>query len=404
MRLLLVLVIVGSLLSGCTTGSDGPTLATARQAQGPADRAAESWADDATLVGASAFELDDAARKETGDELDEGRDAVRKAHDEGDLPDDEYEEAMDLFRVFDRVVSVNDDAPGDGRAAVWFFTYVSAAAPDTQYGVAVAKGSAVYTKEDGEAADEFDLEDATEAIGDWSVDSDDAADAAALGNADYPRLCASANVVAYSALAQGKNGPVWYIGAELQDSEGEEVDEVFLAVDAVTGSLVQDEVIEVIQSLYQESGVLDGTFTGTVAETQRGTFEVVDDRHLQYAVDVIVQPPPVQPMTVTITDPLGVATKITVERGQAPFVALGEALVDGAPVGTYDVALEMPVAVRHDWQVSWCTDGAPGDQDDLDNRACRAFEGTSSGNAPVRAGLAGETLSGLDRWLGAWDF
>lgn len=400
MRRLVVLVMLCSLLSGCSTigSSDGPALATARQAQGPADRAAANWAEDAVLAGAGAFEMDDEARREARDELDDELEEIREARDDGELEDDEYDNLTAMFDLFGRVVDTPDAAPGDGRAALWFFAYYSPA-DDTHYGVGVARGKVVYTEESSEVAEEFDLEDAYEDLGEWAVDSNDASAAAALGNADFTPLCEATNVISVSTLAQGDDGPVWYIGVERQDGEGDGPDEVALAVDAATGALVQDEVIEAVQVLYQEGGQSSQNVAGSAQTTFGTQFEVGSDGHLALAVDVVVSPA-AQPVHVVVTDAAGAAHEFDVSMGPNPFNGQESILVEQVPVGVWMVEVEIGLPVTAQVSVSWCTDGEATSEGDFRPRACSVIDDFEAGGGGADA--RGETLSRLHRWLAVW--
>lgn len=407
MRLLLVAALLVSLLSGCTALGSGPDVMTAKQALGPADRAAQRWADDAILLDASASELDDEARREARDEFQDQMEELKEARDDGEISDDLYRNITEFFQAIDVVLDIHDGDIGDGRASMWGFSYVSQSAQDV-YMVAVARGEVVYKGEMSrleEDDEDFDFGEFLEepALGDWSVDSDEASAAASLDE-DYKRICGGTNVMAFLSLTTGEAGPVWYVGAASQGGDEQEDDFVFLAVDATTGSLIVDETVvpdPVQDILYQESGVVDGQFLGAVQTSMGGTFDVQDDGHLGMSLHARVQPPPLQPVTITVTDPEGRETTLTLQRGVAPFVALADAFVDAAPRGSYDVQVETSVSLRDDWSLYWCTDGLPMDESDLQNPACEVFYegGAASGGAD---GPRAETLSRFARWLGAW--
>lgn len=404
MRILLALVLLGSLLSGCTAMGSGPDLMTAKQALVPAERAAERWADDAVLLDAESQELDDEARREARDEFDDDMEELREARDDGDLSESDYDNITRLLDAIDLVLDVHDGDVGDGRASLWGFTFSSESEQDV-YMVAVGEGRVVY-KESMRAlfgGDEFDWDDfmGEDALGEWRVDSDEATAAANLDE-DYQRICGSRNVVSFMSLSQGEEGPVWNLGASSETGgEDDDGDYTSLSVDAVNGSLIVDEsdVFDPFEDLlFQESGRVEGAFQAGVDVTQAGEFLVGDDRHLKLALHARVQPPPLQPVTITVTDPEGRETQMTLERGAAPFVALADALIDGVPVGTYAVEVNAQLALSHDWTLYWCTDGAPVDQDDLDNPACEQVMSPGGGDVAPRA----ETLSRMARWLGAW--
>lgn len=409
MRLLLALMVVCSVLSGCTTvggSGDGPTFVTAREAQPAADRAALRWADDAVLAGASAFEMDAEARREARDELDDAREELREARDDGDIEADEYRNITDLLDVFDRIVDARDDAPGDGRAVVWFFTYYSEM-EEEQYGLAVSKGKVVYTEDHGEAADEFDLDGTDEGLGEWVVDSSDAAEAANLGDPDYGPLCAAKNIITYSTLAQGEDGAVWYVGVEKQDDdrnddEDEEdgPDEVYLAVDASTGALVQDEVLEEVQQLFQESGYTSGALAAMVQTSFSEFFEVQQDGHRSIAVEAYVNPAPPQPVLFTLIDPAGNRTELQLALGNPPtttYVREYVLIETGAPAGVYAVEVDVELSAYSSYYISWCTDGIPITEGPFQESSCDYILQPEDGMDGT-----GETLSRFHRWLAAW--
>lgn len=392
MRLLLVAALLASSLAGCADlgSTDGPALASAQQALGPADRAAEQWDAGAQLLGASAIEMDEQARQEAKDELDEEFDGLREEHDDGDLSDEEYAELTQLFDSFRRIVETPDSAPGDGRAAVWYFVYLNGAGTSL-YTIAVSQGKVLLGQQDGDAAEEFGGDGFYGVLADWRIDSDDAAEAGQLANPEYSMLCDADNIVAFSSLMQGETGPVWFIGAERQ-ADGTP-DEAFFAVDANTGSLVQDEVTDVIDDLvFQESGMDDGRFTGAAQAGMTVPFEIEDDRHMALAVHMSVSPAPLQPVEVTVTDPQGMQGSFTIVAGEAPFFAEGSVFM-ASPPGTYEVRIEVPLALTMSYDLSWCTDGVPTSEGEFQPPACSLMEGTATG---------GETLSRLGSWVLPW--
>ncbi len=408
MRVLVTLALLASLLSGCTVlGSDGPTVATAADWQPVADRAARAWAEDATLVGISGGELDDRARAEFGDELADAREEYEEeraeAKAEGDEEDmeefDEAAEQVDLF--FDLaqvVVDTPDDKVGDGRATVWMYSYVAESA-GAEYFVAVAHGDAVLKKssEDMGGFDDFGSHDA-EPLGDWSIDSDEAADAAALGDPDYARLCGETNVASSVNLVAGEDGPVWSVGIEAYEFEGDEPDEAYLAIDANDGSILKDEAVVVedaVDVVLQELGRDDGTFLASVATSSESIFDVLDGRHLELAVEASISPAPAQPVTATITDPMGTQTVLTLGLEANPGRATQSVVLSVVPNGTYSVQFDVPLSVFSSWRMSWCTDGTPEDYDD-------SFEVPACLLLSQSGGDGGETLSPAPRWARAW--
>lgn len=405
MRRLVVLMMLGSLVSGCADLGGGPDLMTAKQAIGPADRAAARWADDAVLLNANANEFDDEARREAADEFADEKEELKEALDDGDITQAEYDNITEFYDAIDAVLDIHDGDVGDGRASMWGFTYYSESEQDG-YMVAIMHGEVVYRKSiQALWGDDFGIEDFIEdEVGTWDVDSDEAADVASLDE-DYQRICGGSNVLSFMSLVAGETGPVWSMGAMTQSGDDEDDDFAFLAVDAINGSLIVDDsvVLDPVQDiLFQESGVADGQFVAAVQTSQTSAFEVVSDQHVVMSLHARVQPPPVQPVTITVTDPTGRETTLTIERGEAPFVALADAQVDTAPQGTYTVEAVTPLSVRDDWSLYWCTDGMPVDQDDVENPACVAINEGSGTGASARAAALPETLSFIGAWLQPW--
>lgn len=389
MRALLGLLLLVSILSGCTgPGPQDSSLLTARQAFGPATRAAEDWDAGAVLFGASALELDDAARLEMKADLEEQRANLQTARADDEVSEDEYDTASAFLGVFERVAATPDDAPGDGRAPVWVFAYLNEAA-DAGLTLAVANDDVFFSTEDQAAMARFALDGGLLPVGEWSIDSDDAAEAGKLANPDYALLCTAQDIVASSTLVHGEKGPVWLIGAQRQTA-GQTPKEAYLAVDAATGSLVQDEVVAIEEQLYQESGRTPGTLLGAQVSADH-EFEIENDGHAQMAVHLAVSPAPAQEVRLTVTDPLGATQSFTVVVGEAPFFAQNSVLL-ASPPGLYQVHLETLVATRLDYEVSWCTDGIPTSQGDFRPRACDALPDPSGG----------ETLSRLASSVWPW--
>lgn len=409
MRLLLALAVVATALAGCNALADGPELQSARQALPAAERAAQRWSDDAVLVGASAFELDADGRREMRDELADAREEIDEAYRQDELNKSERDEILRAFRVYDRIAGADSDKPGDGRAAAWFFAYLSPS-KDVVLAVAVAGGRVVFEEDGEDAGDDFDLDD-VEPVGEWGIDSTAAAEAAGIGDADYRSLCDASNVMSFQQLTVDDGRAVWFVGVQaMGETDGPE--DAYVAVDAVDGSLVQDAIDlpdEFADLLLAESGVVDGDFLLTVETTATATFEVEDDRHEAMAAWVSLSPAPLQPVTVTITDPEGTATGFTFtpQPGSVGFTVQQDGLLPAAPAGEYRIDVSTGLAPRQEWVVMWCTDGVPVDEDDVENSACLALweqqQEDGDGDSPAGgARLGGETLSRVHRWLGAW--
>ena len=363
-----LLLLVVPLLAGCAGveigGDDPDTPRTAQQAAGPAQRAADAWSDDAQLVSAAAFELGRDARVEAADEVTDWQEEVVEAKAEGEIEDEEYADAMAITDLYLRAFRADDDAVGDGAAPVWFFTFLSPA-QESFLAVAVAGDRVVFQDED---VDDFESDFEFEALGDWPVDSDDAAEAAGLADEGYDALRTDANATYFHALEQGEDGPVWGMGVDLYDGDGDAG--AFVLLSAVDASLIVDsDVVPDDVYLPQEFGFDSGTFMASVQTTQGSSFEVQVEGHLELAVEVAVSPPPLQPIVVTVTDPLGAAYDFTVQFSPS-FTARGFTTLDLVTPGLYDVQMRVGASAYSGWDLSWCTDGVPGADGEFLADAC----------------------------------
>lgn len=97
-----------------------------------------------------------------------------------------------------------DDSPGDGQVAVWVYTYVSPNEPGEQFTVVVRDGEVQETGVD-------DSDD--EALPDFSVDSDEAAEIARENNQGIAEGQDSDNYgFVYNLDVNGTGVPVWFVG------------------------------------------------------------------------------------------------------------------------------------------------------------------------------------------------
>lgn len=398
--LALAFLLLAGALAGCSSlGSDGPTVATARDWQSVADHAAHKWAEDAVLMSASASELDDAARAELDGQMDEAREEIDEMRKDGDIPEDAEAEIKASFDLAQIVIDTPDPKVGDGKSTLWGYVYAAASRPDELDFVAVAHGDVVYHDDDDGFVDEFDV-DVGRPLGNWSVDSSEAAAAASLGSEDFVAVCGLTNLLVNFHLTEGEGATLWSVWAAAGEAEGD-LDEASVAIDAATGSIIKDQAIEdVIQVLQQEAGEEGGSFFLGVDTTQGTGFKVVQQGHAQLAFEIQMFPAPVQPVTVTITDPNGTVTQLTLQQGQSPNRAETQALLDMVPIGTYDIEIRDPIATLDQWQFSWCTDGTPLDEDEGgDAPACALLDQSGGSEANPR----GETLSRLHRWVAPWE-
>lgn len=403
MRVAVALLLVASLLPGCTSsgGGSGPLLVTARAAQPAADHDAVSWSDDAVLHSVSAVEMDAAARKDAAGDLQEARDKIDQAHADGDLDDEAYGEAKGLLDAFALVTQADGDVPGDGKAAVWFFLYDSPSkgepfAVGVSRGHVVLDGSGDLVVAGARSSHDADPLDA------WTLDSDDAAAAAGLGSADYASVCGGTNVVAFTSLAQQGDQPTWFFSAR---NTGDDLGaEASLAVSALNGSLVQDPgaepALDQVEQLWQESGQDEGNILLGTGTTQTSAFEVRIANHTRLAFLANANGIDPQPMTFTVTDPEGTRTDVAI-----PFGRSRESVVLAAvPRGTYQVEVSSQLTPFANWAYAWCADGAvQSEPDPFEQQACDALDGDGGGvERPQPLASWGETLSRLAPWVRAW--
>jgi hypothetical protein len=339
--------------------------------------------------------MDAAARAEADDELSDEREELDEALADGDMDADEHRDAMTYLDTLAIVTGADGDIPGDGLAAVWFFVYYSPEQADP-FLAAVSRGHVVLDGSDSDLADHADLGDLGSPLGDWMVDSDDAAAAAALGSDDYKGLCAGSNVMAFTTLSFQDNAPVWLLGVESQDDDG---GEAFLAVSALNGSLVQDQVdtpADVVMTLWQESGEDAGNVVAGAAQTQTTSFNVQLDGHAGLAFLAGANGVLVQPMTFAVIDPAGTRTETTlsVDHNEGSFV------LGSVPKGTYQVEVTSALAPFASWRIAFCTDGA--EQEEPEGYAADACDALEEATGGLDATLTGETLSRLAPWVRAW--
>ena len=398
MRALLAALLLSSLLAGCSgaAGSDGPALASAADWEAAARGAASAWAEDAYLVGIESGELDDAARAELAAELEEARQELEQARAEGEEDGSGADLATleRLLAMAQRVADTPDPDIGDGLASVWTYTYAARSELGDAFFVAVARGEVLFAQSESDLGGFGGDDSSAAAVGEWSVDSDDAASAAALGDADYARLRGAPQTASYASLSAGADGPVWSLGIESDSDEGESAS---LAVDANDGSIVRDAAVAqpVIDVVEQEVGESQGSFIAAVAAAQTLRFDVLDGRHLELAIEAAMFPPPAQPITATLTDPLGAQTVLTLQLGADPRRVEDNAVLSVVPNGTYELRFDVPLSPFATWRMSWCTDGTPVDYED-------AFEVQACQLLAQSGGSGGETLSRSFRWAGAW--
>lgn len=191
--LLAVLLLLTVPLVGCADdGSDGEPPAegqvfTAREGLETANASAEEWSSEATLAGVTMIE-----HPGTPDEW----------------PGDGF-------------AYTPDEAVGDGRIAQWAYFYI-----DGEDHLAVYVNEAGETFQDEEPPGQMP----DEPLGDWPVDSDEAADAAREDDNVSEILEADDAEVLY-ALQESQRGPAWLVRASSETMEEERT----MVVDAASG-------------------------------------------------------------------------------------------------------------------------------------------------------------------------
>jgi hypothetical protein len=354
-------------LPGCLEGEVG--LLTAKDARSDADDAAEDWQEDAALVSAFGMEAGREAREEMASLLG-GRD---EPGSEGQIPDEER-------AMLAAVAGAEDDIPGDGKAPLWVFSYVSEDAEAT-IEVGVTGEGVVFTHEgDGGGEDEgFGLFGSRPVSG-WRIDSDDGADVA-REDSGFEQAVQDPGVLAMTFLVQGEEAPIWLFGAGSSDGDSDD-DESFVAVDAATGEAIdaEDVLRQLIGFTLREAGSASGTLNAPNDRFET-SFDIQMEGHGVLAVLVAVTPGALMPMPVTVTDPAGNSYEGQVDQGVG-FETTGTVMVTPVLTGEYTVTVSADLAAFHDWEISYCTDGeafAP-----FGSRACDVV-GTGQSVAPSLA-------------------
>lgn len=335
--LVAVLLAVAALgTAGCLEAKT--SLLTAKEARGPADRAAVAWAADAVLVNAYGVEAGPQARERMAAALDQGRErggGVRSTDEEG--------------AMLAAVSGAKGDAPGDGEAAVWVFGYVSEEVGASLQVTVTGAGVAF----EQESADADVALFGNLPVADWGIDSDEAA-SVAHEDVAYGSAVAGPEAFVVTVLAQVGDRPVWLFAAE---GHGEEASGAFVAVDASTGEAIDVQAImrQLVGFTIREAGALDGTLVAPGSSFQ-GSFDVELEGHGLLVVLVAVSPPPLVPMRVTVTDPSGTAYVEALDPAVG-LEATRSLAIHAVLSGGYRVEVSADASVLNDWEVSWCTDG-----------------------------------------------
>src|SRR5688572_15815344 len=343
MRALLVVALtVLAALAGC---ADGGKPLTAKQGAASAGQVASAWAPDAVLYGAFSFELGDQAKEELREELEEDMEGM----DEDGLEGGDGMHADD--RAMLKAVLEGHDAPGDGIAPFWSYTYRSENR-SAWLTVLVDADGVRHTDEDESFRGAFGFGGP---IANWTVDSDAMAEAAAAEVEAYATLQGDPQAAAYSILLSVDGKPYWIVG--LEDTNG--TADVEVAVSASNGTVSSvEELFDFTGSLpLMEWGAISGGLTPV--RGQAGESFELGMGHDAMAVAVEVSGPMLSPVEVTVTDPLGQESSFTVPAASSGFSSRATVVLDSVPEGAWMVDLGMSLPLQHSYTVEWCTDGMP---------------------------------------------
>lgn len=344
------LLAVGALLAGCL--DEGPKELSARSALRQAERSAEDWSDDATLVGIGGIELGEATRAEAEQDMAELEEAAEMARDSG--ADEEADLLDDLLRMLRIILAAKGEA-GDGRAAAWIFTFTG---PEGSYVVAVGSEGVLWGSDDGAQGDLTFLGEGflgEAGVGDWPLDSDDAAEAA-LELESFRTALEDPDTSVFTMLGRDDEDEhaFWLFIAGAESDGEDEQETAIVAVDAVNGTVT--DVSDLLEELFlfRESGSESGTLLPI--ETTATTSFVLEHDHGLLAVHLDVTPPSPAGVQMVVRAPDG--TQVAAEAAFVAGVAAeAVVLLEDVRAGEYVVELATDLAVRHQWAVDWCTDG-----------------------------------------------
>lgn len=127
----------------------------------------------------------------------------------------------------------DDPNPGNGHAEVWVYRFVDSGASEAVFSVAVDESGEVLGVSEGERSSGM------VALGEWSVDSDEAMEIALDMNSGLRDASQTENVGLVSVLYQeeDRENPVWRIAGGGGDASGGGGGSVLL--DAVTGEVLE---------------------------------------------------------------------------------------------------------------------------------------------------------------------
>lgn len=211
-------------LAGCI----GTAQASAMEMRDPAQDLAEDWDSQATLVGVLGLEggggLMGFLQEDGWDDWSWDWDG-HTSHHAGDgafhvqSSDDHWARAAD------------DDSIGDGKCEVWAYRFISPSQPGKVYVVVLDRdGELLHDEVD-------DRESQDEPLGNWEIDSDEAAEIALDVNEGLRRGTNSEHYGIMLALGQDEEyaSPTWFIAGGGGDASGGGGG--FVVIDAVTGEV-----------------------------------------------------------------------------------------------------------------------------------------------------------------------
>ncbi|MEA3166864.1 MAG: hypothetical protein QOJ26_1738 [Thermoplasmata archaeon] len=333
-------------LAGCLEGE--LSLLTAKEARAKADREADRWADDASLMMVVGFEAGANARDQLSQVL------VQGSQPGAPQPDEDKESEMAMLGA---VAGAEDDDVGDGRAPVWSFTYTSES-NGGMFEVTVTTEGTLQAQQSEENG--FGLLLAGRTLHDWAIDSDEGAKVA-RNDEEYAAAVADPDALVFTMLVQGDEAPIWVYGAESggPNSDSDE-DDVIVAVNAATGEALEDVddlLTDVFGFVIREFGSESGSEIGAQASFGTG-FDIELGGHGVLVVLVSISPPPLVPMDIVVTDPAGTDYAGTVPASVGTGLDSSTSVILNAiPTGTYGVSVSADLAVANNWEISWCTDG-----------------------------------------------
>ena len=267
---------------------------------------------------------------------------------------------------FQHLTAREDPRVGDGRAQAWMHTFTNQ--ENASYAVVVSGSGEVLWS--GPSGEDDPRRGGAGPLGEWSVDSDEAATIAAAGSAVWrngtqPEAGHDAFFILFEAEDPWHGDgtvPLWIVGLEASDGG-----DVFLAfVNARNGSYMDlpGDGAPPVDVPDPQGGGWEGQLTLVAPEVSH-PFEVAESGHEDLVV-VLHLEPATATLNLTIRDPGGIARVMT---------QVGEPGADGphafqvGPVaaGAWTAVLGLETGVVQDYVMEWCAGGSEpvGDDDEL---------------------------------------